>query len=84
MIKRTLWLSGLLLLALETAGAMEKSRWVLFCLGFALLIWLLHLANVWSWRTNKKAPRGRAIPAKRTAKKYKPSIRQKGGVVNVR
>lgn len=48
--KRTGMAAGFLLLAGETAGALEKGWWVLFCLGFAVLIWLLHLANVWSWK----------------------------------
>lgn len=49
MIKRTLCFGGMLLLAAETAGALMKSRWVLFLLGFAVLVLALHLASEWSW-----------------------------------
>lgn len=69
-IHGTLCFGGMLLLGLETAGALMKSRWVLFLLGFAVLVLALHLASEWSWHEGKeKAPCGSRVPTERTEKR---------------
>ena len=45
---RTLGVLGFLVLVLQTLAAMERSQWILFCLGWAAVMWLLWLAEEWS------------------------------------
>ena len=47
---RTLGVLGFLVLVLQTLAAMERGQWVLFCLGWAAVMWLLWLAGEWSWK----------------------------------